>query len=68
MAVLTTKKRDKLKKSQFAGPDDSYPIPDASHAANAKARAKQQLDAGHMTKSTYDKIVAAANRVLSRDK
>ena len=27
---------------QFAGPDRSYPIEDRAHAANAKARAKQQ--------------------------
>lgn len=51
MAVLTTKQRTKLPKSQFAlpgkgeGPQGkgagSYPIPDRSHAANALARVSQ---------------------------
>ena len=64
MAKLTTKKRNSLKKSQFAGPNKSYPIPDKSHAANAKARAQQQYNAGKLSKSQRDKIVAAANRKL----
>jgi hypothetical protein len=51
MAVLTTKQRKKLPKSDFAlpgkgeGPQGkgagSYPIPDRSHAANALARVSQ---------------------------
>ena len=43
-------------------------MPDKSHAANAKARAKQQLKRGKLTRSAYDKIVAKANRVLFRGK
>jgi hypothetical protein len=39
MAKLTSKKRNALPESTFAGPDRSYPIPDASHARNALARA-----------------------------
>lgn len=41
MAKLTTKGRAKLPGKSFAGPNRSYPIPDKSHAANAKARASQ---------------------------
>lgn len=41
MAKLTAKKRNALPASTFAGPDRSYPIPDASHARNALARASQ---------------------------
>ena len=41
MAVLTTKARKALPSSAFAGPDRSYPIPNASHARNALARASQ---------------------------
>jgi hypothetical protein len=41
MAVLTTKQRNKLPTSTFAGPDRSYPINDASHARNALARVSQ---------------------------
>jgi len=41
MAQLTSKGRNKLPGSAFAGPDRSYPIEDASHARNALARAAQ---------------------------
>lgn len=65
MAALSQQARDRLKKNQFAGPDRSYPVNDASHASNAKARAKQQLDAGRITRAQYEQIVAAANRKLA---
>ena len=64
MSELTAKARDALPGGEFAGPDRSYPIPDASHAANAKARAAQQLGAGNLSQSEHDAIVAKANRVL----
>ncbi len=41
MAKLTTKGRDALPAKTFAGPDRSYPVPDASHARNALARVSQ---------------------------
>lgn len=41
MAKLTTKQRKALPATAFAGPNRSFPIPDRSHAANAKARASQ---------------------------
>lgn len=41
MAKLTAKARNALSSKNFAGPDRSYPIPDASHARNALARAAQ---------------------------
>lgn len=41
MARLSTKARKALPASTFAGPDRSYPIPDASHARNALARVSQ---------------------------
>lgn len=41
MAILTTAKRKKLPAQEFAGPDRSYPIPDANHARNALSRAAQ---------------------------
>ena len=43
-----------------------YPMPDESHAENAKARAKQALDDGHLTKTEYRKIVAKANKIIRR--
>ena len=41
MAKLTSKARNRLPTSTFAGPDRSYPIEDESHARNALARASQ---------------------------
>lgn len=41
MAKLTSKARNSLPGSAFAGPDRSYPIENASHARNALARAAQ---------------------------
>jgi hypothetical protein len=64
MAKLTAARRNALKSSQFAGPNRSYPIPDRAHAANAKARATQAVNAGRMSASTAAKIKAKANRKL----
>lgn len=64
MAVLTAARRNKLKPSQFAGPGDSYPIPDRAHAANAKARASQAVAAGRMSAGQAARIDAKANKVL----
>ena len=41
MAKLTAKARKAIPTSKFAGPDRSYPIPDASHARNALSRVSQ---------------------------
>lgn len=68
MAVLTTKARKRLPKAEFAGPGRSYPVPDKSHAANAKARASQAVNAGRMSESEKEKIDAKANRVLGKRK
>lgn len=65
MATLTAAQRRRIPAGKFAGPDRSYPVEDRSHAANAKARAKQQLDAGRLSPSVYRRIVAKANKVLS---
>ena len=64
MAKLTTTTRNKLPASSFAGPGRSYPVPDKSHAANAKARATQAVKAGRMSKAQEGRIDAKANRVL----
>lgn len=66
MSKLTTKKRAALPKSTFAGPGRSYPIPDKAHAANAKGRAKQQLDKGKLSPSAYKKVVAKADKKLGK--
>lgn len=63
---LTAKARKKLPGKDFAGPNRSYPVQDKSHAANAKARASQAVNAGRMSKSTESKIDAKANKVLKK--
>ena len=66
MSILTAKSRRSLPKGDFAGPDRSYPVPDASHAANAKARATQAVEAGRMSSAEEGKIDAKANKILHR--
>lgn len=63
---LNKKARNKLPASAFAGPGRSYPIPDKAHAANAKARASQQVKAGKMSKAKAAPIFAKANKVLHK--
>ena len=69
MAKLTTKARKSLKKSSFGLPGQrKYPMPDKSHAANAKARATQQVKKGNLSKASEAKIDAKANRILGKSK
>jgi hypothetical protein len=62
MAKLTTKARNALPDSAFAGPGRSYPVEDKAHARNAKARAAQ-----HAGPELKKKIDARANKVLGKD-
>jgi hypothetical protein len=65
MAVLKAKARNKLKKSTFGLPGErKYPMPDKSHAANAKARATQMVKKGKLSPASKSKIDAKANKVL----
>lgn len=65
MAKLTSKHRKHLPKSDFGEPGKrAYPMPDREHAADAKGRAKQALNSGHISQATYDHIVAMADRKL----
>lgn len=61
MAKLSQADRDALPASDFGGPDRSYPMPDAAHAANAKARATQ-----HAGPALKAKIFAKANAIIAR--
>lgn len=64
MAKLTAAARKKLPTSKFAGPDRSYPVEDKAHAANAKARATQQVEKGNLSPAAAARIKAKANKVL----
>lgn len=69
MAKLTTNKRNSLSNKTFGIPSErKYPMPDKSHAANAKARATQMVKKGKLSPSTAAKIKAKANRVLGKKK
>ena len=67
MSKLTTKKRHELKDDEFALPGRRYPIPDASHAKNAKARASEMYDRGMLTKAEFDMVNKKADEVIARD-
>lgn len=69
MAKLTTKKRNKIPKSEFGMPGEKkYPMPDKSHAVNAKARATQMVKKGKLSPSSAAKIKAKANKILEKKK
>lgn len=65
MAKLKAKIRNKLPDSKFGLPSKrTYPLNDRSHAANAKARATQQVNRGKLSGSEAAEIRRKANRVL----
>ena len=67
MGELSEKKRDSLGDSTFGLPEEhKYPMPDKSHARNAKARASQQVKKGNLTASEKAKIDRKADRVLDK--
>lgn len=68
MAKLTTKARNALPNSDFAGPDRSYPVDTRARAVNAKARATQMYNKGHISLSMEHRIDSKANKVLSHKK
>jgi len=69
MAKLSASKRSALKDSTFGLPGSrKYPMPDKSHAANAKARATQMVKKGKLSESSKNKIDAKANKVLGKKK
>ena len=65
MAKLSEKRRDSMKESTFGLPEQrKYPMPDESHARNAKARASQQVKKGNLTKAEERKIDRKADSIL----
>ncbi len=65
MAKLSAAKRKKIPKSEFGMPGSrKYPMPDKSHAINAKARAAQMVKKGKLSKSSEEKIDNKANKVI----
>lgn len=69
MAKLTAAKRKKVPKSEFGLPKErKYPMPDKSHAVNAKARATQMVKKGKLSKAQEAKIDAKANKIIGKPK
>ena len=69
MAKLPTKTRNSLAKSEFGMPSErKYPMPDKAHAANAKARATQEVKAGKLSPASKSKIDTKANKFLAKKK
>jgi hypothetical protein len=67
VSKLRAASRNALPDRVFGMPGQrKYPMPDKSHAANAKARATQQVKAGNLSPASAAKIKAKANRVLGR--
>lgn len=71
MAKLTAAQRKRVPPTRFGMPPakgrpGKYPMPDKSHAGNAKARASEMEHKGKISKSTEAKIDAKANKVLKK--
>lgn len=66
---LTTTARKALPRSDFGLPGKkAYPIPDKSHAANAKARATQMENEGKLSAGAKARIDSKADKILSEGK
>ena len=67
MAKLTTTKKNAEPNKDFGLPEQrKYPMPDASHARNAKARASQMEHQGKLSAADKKKIDAKADKVLKK--
>lgn len=65
MPKLNTKMRERLPSSDFGLPGErKYPMPDRSHAGNAKARASEMEHRGRISEGEKAQIDRKANRVL----
>jgi hypothetical protein len=67
MPTLTTGARKRIPSSKFGEPGKrKYPMPDRSHAANAKARATQMVAKGKLSPASAARIRARANALLAK--
>jgi hypothetical protein len=67
MSHLTQTARDSLPDSAFGLPETrAYPMPDAVHAGNAKARAAEEFNRGILSAADRARIDAKADAMLSR--
>jgi hypothetical protein len=67
MAKLTAVKKNTEPNKEFGLPEKrKFPMPDKSHARNAKARASQMEHQGKLSPADKRKIDAKADRVLGK--
>lgn len=67
MAKLTATKKNAESAKEFGLPAErKYPMPDAGHARNAKARASQMERQGKLSKADKKKIDTKADRILNK--
>lgn len=67
MSTLRAAARKQLPLTSFGLPGArKYPMEDRAHAANAKARATQQVKAGRLSAGQQARIDAKANRILGK--
>ena len=65
MGLIDSRMRKAMPSSDFGLPGErKFPVPDASHAANAKARATQMAAKGKISPSQKAQIDAKANKIL----
>jgi hypothetical protein len=65
MAELTPAKKRAEPKSDFGLPEKrKYPMPDAAHARNAKARASQAENTGKLSSVDKKKVDSKADKLL----
>jgi hypothetical protein len=68
MTELSTEERNALADNQFGLPRKrTYPMPDASHARNAKARASEEFHKGNLSAAEKDQIDRKADEILGAD-
>ena len=68
MADLTAAGRKAIPSSQFGLPGKrAYPVEDRAHAANAKARASQEYNAGRLSAEEKSEIDRKADAKLGAD-
>ena len=66
MAKLSTAARKDLPKKDFAGPRDSYPVPDRKHAKAAILDAGIEAKRGKISSTEKSKIDRKADAVLKK--
>lgn len=67
MTELSTTERDALADSVFGLPHKrAYPMPDASHARNAKSRAAEEFHLGRLTAAEKAQIDRKADAILHK--